>query len=206
MAGLLPAVLLAAGVSSSEAPCDAPPEAPLPAPPSSVRARAPRRSSATPPGTRPTLAWLLTQFIPSPELAIGDDGAAFGLRWQVVPFLYSFGIDRRLSPFRAFVVEPLVRTSGSLELFVAPEYLAIDERLSHRFGVRVGARAHFPLIERGDYLSISLGTAYVRFPERESASYQFGAYLLFGFLGLEQSILPAFDEARWIGTLNVRFF
>jgi hypothetical protein len=148
----------------------------------------------------------LLQLVPSPELAVGDDGAAFGLRWQVVPFSYSFGIDRRLSPLRAFVVEPLVRTSGSLELFVAPEYLAIDERFSRRFGVRVGARAHFPLIERGDYLSISLGTAYVRFPERESASYQFGAYLLFGFVGLEQSILPAFDEARWIGTLNVRFF
>ena len=206
MAGVLPATLLAAAVSSAPVPCDAPPEAPLPAPPRSAPSSVPRRASATPPGTRPTLAWLLTQLIPSPELAIGDDGAAFGLRWQVVPLSYSFGIDRRLSPFRAFVVEPLVRTSGSLELFVAPEYLAIDERLSHRFGVRIGARAHFPLIERGDYLSISLGTAYVRFPERESASYQFGAYLLFGFLGLEQSILPAFDEARWIGTLNVRFF
>lgn len=205
MAGVLPAFFLAAGVSSAPAPCDAPPEAPLPAPPSSASS-VPRRATATSPGTHPTLTWLLTQLIPSPELAIGDDGAAFGLRWQVVPFSYSFGIDRRLSPFRAFVVEPLVRTSGSLELFVAPEYLAIDERLSHRFGARFGARAHFPLIERGDYLSISLGTAYVWFPERESASYQFGAYLLFGFLGLEQSILPAFDEARWIGTLNVRFF
>jgi hypothetical protein len=148
----------------------------------------------------------LTQLIPSPELAVGDDGALFGLRWQLVPFSYSFGIDRRLSPFRAFVVEPLVRTSGSIELFVAPEYLALDDRLSRRFGVRVGARAHFPLVERGDYVSVSLGTAYVRFPERESASYQFGVYLLFGFFGLEQSILPAFDEARFIGTLNVRFF
>jgi hypothetical protein len=153
-----------------------------------------------------TLAWVLTQLLPSPELAVGDDGAAFGVRWQVVPVLYSFGIDRRLSPFRAFVVEPLVRTSGSLELFVAPEYLFVDERVASRFGFRAGLRAHFPVIEKGDYLSLSLGTAYARFGERESASYQFGAYLLFGFLGFEQSILPAFAEARFVSTLNVRFF
>ena len=206
MAGFSPEFLLAASLASPAVPCDAPEEAPLPRPSAATKPAVERRASATPPGTRLTLAWALTQLIPSPELAVGDDGALFGLRWQLVPFSYSFGIDRRLSPFRAFVVEPLVRTSGSIELFVAPEYLALDDRLSRRFGVRIGARAHFPLVEKGDYVSVSLGTAYVRFPERESASYQFGVYFLFGFLGLEQSILPAFDEARFIGTLNVRFF
>jgi hypothetical protein len=198
------ATLLAA-TTAAPAPCDTPPEPPLPPPPRSA-ARAPRRSTATPPGTSLSFAWIATQLIPSPELAAGTDGALFGLRWQVVPVLYSFGIDRRLSPFRSFVVEPLVRTSGSIELFVAPEYLALDDELAHRFGFRVGLRSHFPLIEKGDYLSVSIGTAYVRFGERESASYQFGVYLLFGFLGLEQSILPGLDEARWIGTMNVRFF
>jgi hypothetical protein len=205
MAGTAPALSLAFAVSSAPAPCDVPPEAPLPKVTHTDRA-VDRRATATPPGTSLTLEWLLTQLLPSPELAVGDDGAAFGLRWQVVPVLYSFGIDRRLSPFRAFVVEPLVRTSGSLELFVAPEYLAIDERVSRRFGFRTGLRAHFPLVEKGDYLSVSLGTAYARFGERESASYQVGAYFLFGFLGFEQSFLPALAEARFISTLNVRFF
>jgi hypothetical protein len=206
MAGLLPAIVLAAGLASPPSPCDAPPERPLPAAPRAGHRRVERRGTATVPGTSLTLPWLVTQLIPSPEIAVGVDGAAFGLRWQVVPILYSFGIDSRLSPFRAFVVEPLVRTSGSLELFVAPEYLAIEDRLSDRFGFRAGIRAHFPVIEKGDYLSVSLGTAYARFKGRESASYQFGAYLLFGFLGFEQSIMPAFAEARFIGTLNVRWF
>jgi hypothetical protein len=213
MVGTAPALVLAAAFAQPppSVPCDAPAEPPLAAPPlaeppvASLHAE-PRRVTATAPGTSVTLAWFLTQLIPSPEIAAGVNGAAFGLRWQVVPFLVSFGIDRRLSPFRAFVVEPLVRTSGSLELFVAPEYLALDERLSSRFGFRAGVRAHFPIIEKGDYLSLSLGTAYVRFGASESASYQFGAYLLFGFLGFEQSIVPALDEARWIGTFNVRFF
>src|SRR5262245_4393445 len=205
MAGLAPALSLAFHVSSASAPCDVPPEAPLPKAPRSPPS-VERRATATPPGTSVTLAWVLTQLLPRAELAVGDDGAAFGIRWHVVPLLYSFGIDRRLSPFRAFVVEPLVRTSGSLELFVAPEYLWIDDRVAQRFGFRTGLRAHFPLIEKGDYLSVSLGTAYARFADRESASYQFGAYLLFGFLGFEESFLPALDEARFVTTLNVRFF
>lgn len=200
-----PTAFVLAAVAPSP-PCDVPPERPIAAPASATVGGTQRRATATPPGTRLTLAWALTQLLPSPELGWGNGGAVFGLRWQVVPLLYSFGIDRRLSPFRSFVVEPLVRTSGSLEVFVAPEYLAIDDSVSRRFGFRVGVRAHFPLIEHGDYLSVSLGTAYARFADRESASYQFGAYLLFGFIGLEQSILPGLEEARWIGTLNVRFF
>ena len=210
MVGTASALVLAAAIAQPQpsVPCDAPAEPPLAAPPLAAPSdhAEPRRATATAPGTRVTLAWFLTQLIPSPEIAAGVNGAAFGLRWQVVPFLVSFGIDRRLSPFRAFVVEPLVRTSGSLELFASPEYLALDEPLSRRFGFRAGVRAHFPIIEKGDYLSVSLGTAYVRFGESESASYQFGAYLLFGFLGFEQSIVPALNEARWIGTFNVRFF
>jgi hypothetical protein len=204
MAGVASAALLSLAVASPPAPCDAPPEGTLPkAPPaSSVE----RRATATPPGTSVTFAWALTQLVPSPELAFGSEGAAFGLRWQLTPILWSFGIDRRLSPIRAFVVEPLVRTSGSLELFVAPEYLAIDDRVSRRFGFRTGVRAHFPLIEKGDYLSVSVGAAYAWFGERESASYQLGAYFLFGFLGFEESFLPALDEARFVTTLNVRFF
>lgn len=164
------------------------------------------RASATPPGTRPTLAWALAQLVPSPELAFGRDGARFGLRWQLTPFSYSFGIDRRLSPFRSFVVEPLFRTSGSLEVFFSPEYLALDAPGSKRFGFRTGVRAFFPLLERGEYLSVSLGAAYARFGNVEAATYQAGVYVLFGFVGLEQSFAPALDEARFITTFNLRFF
>jgi len=186
-------------------PCEPePPELPLARP---VRDAERRRSTATDLGTRLTWPWLATQLLPSPELAFSSGGAPrFGLRWQVTPFLYSFGVDRRVSPFRAFVVEPLLRTSGSLELFVSPEYLSLDGGISDRFGFRSGVRAYFPMIEKGDYLSVSLGTAYVRFGEQESVSYQFGAYILFGFLGFEQSFLPGLGAARFVSTLQLRFF
>ena len=162
------------------------------------------RATATPPGTRLTLPWVLAQLVPSPELAFGAGGARFGLRWQLTPFSYSFGIDRRLSAFRSFVVEPLVRTSGSLEVFFSPEYLALDA--SARFGFRTGVRAFFPVLERGEYVSVSLGAAYARFGSVQAASYQAGVYILFGFVGLEQSFAPALAEARFITTFNLRFF
>lgn len=185
-------------------PCD--PEPPAPA---FVRPQVehhPRSPAATAPGTTLTPAWMFLQLIPSPEFAFGAGSARVGLRWQITPFLYSFGVDRRLSPFRAFVVEPLVRTSGSIEVFVSPEYLAFDAEAAERFGFRGGVRAYFPVLEKGDYLSLSLGTAYARYGVGDSVSYQLGAYVLFGFLGFEQSFLPGLDQARWISTLNLRFF
>src|SRR5262245_59756484 len=100
MAAMTPAIVLAAGLGPA-APCDADPERPISSARRASEHAAPRRPTATPPGTTLTFPWLVTQLLPSPELAVGDDGAAFGLRWQIVPFLYSFGIDPRLSPFRA---------------------------------------------------------------------------------------------------------
>lgn len=188
----------------SRVPCvPEPPFRPVLAP---ERDHAGNRTTATPPGTRLTAPWLLMQLVPSPELATGDAGVRFGLRWQLTPLLWSFGTDRRLPPLRSFVVEPLTRTSGSLEWFVSPEYLALDADTAERFGFRTGLRAYFPVLEKGDYLSVSLGTAYVRFAGQDAVSYQAGAYLLFGFLGFEQSYVPAFADARFISTLHVRFF
>ena len=83
MTSLGTALVLAAAFALPQpaVPCDAPAEPPLAAP--TVHAE-PRRATATAPGTSVTLAWFLTQLIPSPEIAAGENGA-LGLRWQVVP-------------------------------------------------------------------------------------------------------------------------
>jgi hypothetical protein len=154
----------------------------------------------------PTWGWLAAQLIPSPGLAIGTERAALDLRWQLTPVLYSFGIDRRLSPWRFFVVEPIVRQSGSLELYVSPEYLAVPEALDERFGFRVGTRAYFPVLHRGDYLSVSVGSSYYRFAFHEGASYEGGVHVLFGMLGLLAVFSPGFNDAVVTTTLALRFF
>jgi hypothetical protein len=150
--------------------------------------------------------WALFQLVPSPQLGFGDDGALFGLRWQVTPVLYSFATDARLSRWRWLMAEPIVRHSGSLELFLSPEYLALDGGIGARFGARAGLRSYFGLIQRGDYLSVSIGSSVFGFRDVEGASFEAGAYVLFGTLGLVLTYSPGFDAAPWLATLRLRYF
>jgi len=161
--------------------------------------------AATEPAIRPTPLWLVAQLAPSPELAYGEATARFGLRWQLTPLLYSFGINRRLSPWRTFVVEPLVRQSGSVELFLSPEYLVRGSFLDGWLW-RAGLRTYLPMIERGDYLSVSLGVSCYDFVGGAGASYEVGAYVLFGIAGAQVTVSPRSGPAQAIATLRLRYF
>lgn len=159
-------------------------------------------ASAEEPRIHPTLPWVAAQLLPSPELTLAKE-PGFGLRWQVTPLSYAFGLHRSLSPWRSFIVEPLTRQGGSIELHVSPEYLsALDER----FGMRFGVRGYFPLVERGEYLSLSLGSSFLRFGSESAQAYEAGVYVLSGFVGLEVAYAPALDPARFILALKVRAF
>jgi hypothetical protein len=153
-----------------------------------------------------TLPWLATQLIPSPEIAVDRGAPHFGARWQLTPLLYSFGIHRALSPWRSFVVEPIVRESGSVALIVSPEYLAIEPRLSNRFGVRMGLRSTFPVLQRGEYLSVSVGSSVLSYGGRITTAYEVGSHVLFGFAGVLASYSPLPNGSRWIFTLDLRMF
>jgi hypothetical protein len=153
-----------------------------------------------------SLGWFAMQLVPSPELGFGRAGVTFGLRWQLTPVLFSFALDPRLSPWRFFIAEPLVRHAGSIELFISPEYLALPDKGADRFGGRVGLRSYFGVVERGDYLSLSVGTSYYRFGDEHGPSYEAGAYVLFGLVGFVASLSPALADARWLTTLNFRYF
>lgn len=154
------------------------------------------------PRIHPTLPWVGAQLLPSPELTLGDE-TGFGMRWQVTPLSYSFALHRSLSPWRSFVVEPLARQGGSIELHVSPEYLSV---LDEEFGMRFGIRSYFPLVERGEYLSFSIGSSYLRFGSEGVQAWEAGFYVLSGFVGLEVAYAPALDPARFILALKVRAF
>lgn len=160
--------------------------------------------SATEPGIRLTLPWLLVQLVPSPELWIGASGTRFGVRWQVTPLLYSFGINRKLSPWRAFVVEPLTRHAGSIELFGSPEYVA--GAAAGGWMVRGGIRSYFPLLDRGEALSCSLGASVLHARDRVAASYEAGIYTLFGGLGAQVTVTPTAALRSTTITLSIRYF
>ena len=155
------------------------------------------------PDVHVTPVWLASQLVPSPGVGWGSDGVHLALGWQLSPVLYSFWLDPRLSPWRWFVVEPLVRQSGSLELFLAPEYRTVSEA---RFDYRVGLRSTFGLLERGERLSLSLATAFQHAADARSASYEAGLHALFGFFGLTLQYAPADPVRRWTVNLRVRVF
>jgi hypothetical protein len=167
---------------------------------------------ASPPPMEPdvtiTIPWVATQLIPSPEVAYGHDVARFGMRWQVTPVLFSWGIHRGLSPWRFFVAEPYVRQSGSVELFVTPEYLAYGSAFADGWLLRTGVRSYFPLVEHGEYLSVSVGASSFLFDGQWGAAYEVGAYALFGVVGVQLTVAPTASAApiATIATLRFRYF
>jgi len=164
----------------------------------------------------PSLAWTLLQFVPSPEVGGGSvrrtgvDGVqeeraelAFGMRWQLTPVVWSWGTNRRISRWRTFVVDPIARNSGSIELNTTFEYLFghVDRML-----VRPGIRATFPLVQRGEYLSASIGTSTYSYNGTPRVAYDVGAYVMFGLFGVQLTVAPAHAPLSFIGTFRVRVF
>ncbi|MBN9166070.1 MAG: hypothetical protein BGO98_49015 [Myxococcales bacterium 68-20] len=164
---------------------------------------------------RPTLTWALLQLVPSPEVAVGRQRhigptgnidasarAAFGLRWQLTPVLWSFGVHPSQSRWRYLVVDPIARHSGSLELSASVEYIGghIDSVL-----VRPGLRAYLPVAHRGEYLSVSLGTSVYAYDGLRVA-YDVGAYILGGTVGVQMTVAPTHAPLAAIATLRLRYF
>jgi hypothetical protein len=158
------------------------------------------------PAVTVTWPWLLTQLVPSPELVYGDATARFGVRWQVTPLLFSWGIHRGLSPWRFFVVEPNVRQSGSVELYVTPEAVTSGGSLGPSGVLRTGLRAYFPLIDHGEVLSVSAGASQFFYGGQSGAGYEAGVYTLFGVVGVQVTVSPLFSPLATMATLNLRYF
>ena len=150
-----------------------------------------------------TPAWLAAQLVPSPGVGWGQSGAHGVLSWQITPILFAFQLDPRLSPWRWWIAEPIVRHSGSLELFWTPEVRPLS---GARFDHRAGLRSTLPLLERGDVLSLSLATALQHSRDALSPSYELSLNTLFGFLGLAGIYAPSDPRRRWTVTLRVRVF
>jgi hypothetical protein len=214
------ALALTSASASASAPASASasastPPAPVP-PPVTVLSQPDEAFTYENPSYYPSLAWMLAQLVPSPEVAVGrthridalgrvesETPVAFGLRWQMTPVLWSWGVHRRLDRWRWFVVDPLARVSGSVELDLNLEYLwgHVDRML-----VRPGVRANFPLVQRGEYLSMSLGTSTYQYDGAMHVAYDVGAYVLFGVLGAQVTVAPAHNPLTTIATLRLRFF
>lgn len=162
--------------------------------------------TTTEPDIHPTLLWGVAQLIPSPQWNIlKGNGIYFGMRWQLTPLLYSYGINRKLSPWRSFIVEPLVRQGGSIEWFLSPEYINIPQYKEHWL-IRSGIRAYFPSIQHGEYLSWSLAAGYYTVDHSQGICYEAGTYFFAGILGIQLTYSPDMANVHWMFTLRIRYF
>lgn len=158
------------------------------------------------PNFHPTLAWAGLQLIPSPQWVKSNNSTDFGFRWQITPILYSWGINKNVSPWRYVVVDPVARQSGSIELFFSPEVIFSKLEFKDSWTFRSGARTYFPLWHKGEYLSGSLAVSYFNFNGDNGISYEAGFYLLAGILGFQTTYSPNMKNSEWIFTIRLRYF
>jgi hypothetical protein len=160
---------------------------------SPVAARATDTPVPTPaePAAHISVAWAALQLVPSPEAVIWDGRVRFGARWQVTPLLYSFGGNRRLSRWRSFVVEPIVRQAGAIEAYVAPEVLSgTAASAADRWILRFGMRSYVPLLQRGEYLSASAGGSVFTVGGQTGVGFDAGLHTFGGILGVRAGYSP----------------
>jgi hypothetical protein len=100
----------------------------------------------------------------------------------------------------------MARLSGSLELFVAPEWTCCAGGARDGFLVRGGLRGYLPLLEHGETLALSLGGSYHRNARVGGPSFDLGLHTLFGMLGLVATVSPGLEGRQLSLALSIRYF
>lgn len=137
------------------------------------------------------LVWALFQLIPGSDVVVWNGAVRYGARWQVTPLLYSFGRNRKLSPWRSLLIEPTMRESGSIGLVFSPEVLAGPlPAASSRWILRTSLEGHVPLVTRGETLSASVGASWVHAGDRNGAGFEVGLHAMGGMLGVRATYCP----------------
>jgi hypothetical protein len=162
------------------------------------------------------ITWTVLQTIPA--ITFNSDNndnntrIITGVRWNVTPVNFSFNANEYVSPVQFFIVNPVRRLGGSVELFVQPEYTLANYNYSNlkRFSFTTGTRLFIPLEETGENLAVSIGGKYSLRQTKESSEnntsgIELGLYTFFGILGVK------FDynfnkNNRYNISLNFKYF
>lgn len=152
-----------------------------------------------------TPEWALVQLVPSFTWTSVKGDVFAGVRWNVAPLLYSWGANRKLTPWRILMAEPYQRHSGSVELHVSPEWNNAEFG-NARWGTRSGVRAYFPVYRHGEHVSCSVGTNYVWFGSEKLIGYEASLYTLFGVFGVQAMYTPQRTSAPITISLNIKYF
>jgi hypothetical protein len=144
------------------------------------------------------LTWTALQLLPSPVFIQDSDGrnahVLFGLRWQVTPINISFRSNKYSTPFQFFMINPVRKFTGSIEIFLQPEWALAGFKYSNlaRFGINAGSRITIPVSGDGENLSVSVGGKYNYRKDLIGNKNGFfgieaGVYAIYGILGIQFS-------------------
>lgn len=154
--------------------------------------------------TWPIVRLATLQLVPSPLLVAGSDGPGFGVRWQLTPFAYSFGItERRL---RYFLIAPVARHAGAIELYASPEWTCCSRREESGWMARLGTRIYLPAVGRGEVLALSLGGSYTYENRRHGGAAEFGIYTFSSIVGLSVTVAPWLVGREVLIALSLRYY
>lgn len=149
------------------------------------------------------LVWLPWQFLPNLTWHSGSPVSAFAFEWEATPLLYSFGMNKQISPWYFFIVEPTARFTGSIELNIGAQVFTKKAGSSY-FGVSGQLMGFIPLIERGEHLTLNLGTAVYRVADETPVYGIVGVSTLFSLLHVNMKYSPNYKS--WITSVEFRIF
>ena len=140
--------------------------------------------------------WGILQAVPSPVLIQDandtDSRVQFGLRWQIIPINISFRANKYISPVQFFMINPVRKFTGSVEVFVQPEWATASFEYANlgRFGISTGTRLTLPVIGDGENLSVSVGGKYSYRKDYDGGDdgtfgIEAGVYGFYSILGLQ---------------------
>lgn len=147
--------------------------------------------------------WSVLQLVPSPLIVADPHVFGAGVRWQLTPFMVSFGVAER--PVRLFIVEPVARHSGGFEIYVSPEWTCCTPASESGWLVRFGSRMYLPVIGRGESAAVSFGGSYVYENDRHHAAGELGLWTLSAIVGLTATLAPTMQGRLLMFGFNLRY-
>ena len=148
--------------------------------------------------------WGVAQLVPSPVLVTGSEGFRGGMRWQLTPFVFAFGLQTHR--LRSFWVPPSARAAGAIEIFVSPAWLCCAPNDRTSWMLSSGGRVYFPLEGRGENLAGSLGVSYYSASPEGGVAFELAVYALSSIVGLSVTVAPWLTAREVSTALTIRYY
>jgi len=148
-------------------------------------------------------SWYKYQLIPNLLFHTESAGTVVGMEWEAAPLLYSWGINRKTSPWYSFIVVPTARFSGSIEWSVAVQAYAGKVGGSH-FGYSTHLMTYWPLSDVGELAGLNLGIGAYGSPDGIRIFKAIGISTAFGMLHV--NLRHADRPTTWLTSVEVRLY